>query len=704
VALPGALRARSSHLYRVAIACLTGAIFVLVAASCGPGSERHVVREKGLSVVLITVDTLRADALSARTPVITRLAAGGVAFDTARAHNVVTLPSHANILAGRYPHEHGVRDNAGYRFPADRPTLATILKNKGYRTGAFVSAFPLDSRFGLDRGFDVYDDSFVEARGGTPFTMQERAGPETVALARRWIDAQPTRPFFCWIHLYEPHYPYVPTYGDDVAAADAALGPIIDPLVAAGERANALVVLTADHGESLGEHGEATHGIFGYEASLRVPLIFYQPRLWGGRVVSESARHVDILPTILDALMLAIPPDLPGRSLVNVMSTERSDAGPSVTYFEALSGALNRGWAPLYGVVRGRLKYIDLPIPELYDLGADPREEHNLADDQAGRVAEMRALLGSYRASEQSTARTAQSADTRERLRSLGYVASTAATSILDRAYTPDDDPKRLISLDAAIHDVTRLYLARDLDGAAARCRELVRQRPQMGISLLLLAQIERERGDLAAAIDALKSAVALNQADVDALALLGASLTEAGRARETVKLLAPHARQDSPDVQVTTSYALALARLGRTADALAVLEQARARDATSARILVEMGTVRMMAGDRMLARRDFEAALALNASIARAHTSLGIIAAEDGRRDEAAVHWREAVRLDPREFRTVAGMGFALARAGRAAGARPYFEFLASAPPPPGYEGLSERARGWLRSPEALR
>ena len=244
-------------------------------------------------MLLITVDTLRADAVGAygnvraSTPWIDRLAAAGVRFDAAHAHNVVTLPSHANILSGRYPFVHGVRDNAGFRFPQTLDTLATLLKARGYRTGAFVSAFPLETRFGLQRGFDEYDDHLSSA-ARPAFLEQERSGTETVARARAWLEREPGKPTFCWVHLYEPHFPYTPPepfasnfrdnpYAGDVAAADAAVGQLIEPLLQAGAAGRTLVVFTADHGESLDEHGEATHGIFAYESTLRVPLIVYAP-------------------------------------------------------------------------------------------------------------------------------------------------------------------------------------------------------------------------------------------------------------------------------------------------------------------------------------------------------------------------------------------------------------------------------------------
>jgi arylsulfatase A-like enzyme/Flp pilus assembly protein TadD len=685
----------------VLVLAAVGAALVVSAAWWLRGPVQHPINRQ-VNLVLITIDTLRADALgaygsaTARTPWIDRLASAGVRFETARAHNVVTLPSHANIVAGLHPQDHGVRDNAGYHFPPDRETLATLLKGRGYRTGAFVSAFPLDSRFGLDRGFDIYEDSFVDARPATGFRLQERPGIETVALARKWVDEDDT-PFFLWVHLFEPHDPYVSRYEDDVAAADSALEPILAPILEEGRNGNTLVVLTSDHGESLGEHGEATHGIFGYDATLRVPLIFYLPRLWEPRVVNDGARHVDILPTVLNALSMSVPEELAGGSLVSLMNGSSTDQARRDTYFEALSGTLNRGWAPLYGIVRDHLKYVDLPIPELYDLQIDPRELRNLAKEQPSRVEELRSALKAYKAQSSAARRMPQSADTRERLRSLGYVSSSASTP--EGHFGESDDPKRLVGLDALMHEVSGLFVEGQLDRAAARCRELVQKRPGMAISRLMLAQIERERGNLPGAIEALQGAQRLTPDDPETLALLGASLTEAGRAAEAAAELAKQAGQDDADVQVLTTYAIALARLGKTDEALAALARARERDSSNARLLLEIGTVRVMAGRRDEARRDFEAALALNPAVARAHTSLGVLEAEAGRPDQAAPHWREAVRLDPREYRTLAGIGLALSRSGRDGQARPFFEFLAASAPPAGYEREAEGARAWLRS-----
>ena len=317
-----------------------------------------------------------------------RLAAGGLRFSSARAHNVLTLPSHANILTGRLPPEHGVRDNAGFRLAAGEATLATRLEARGFRTGAFVSGFPLDSRFGLSRGFDVYDDAFVDATARPAFLEQERAGTETVAAGtalaagtsneRRTVvrlDASLRAALpVCAARAVCITVPRDP-YAGEVAATDAALAPLLQPILDAGKATDTLVIVTADHGESLGDHGEATHGIFAYEATLRVPLIVYSPPLTAPAVVDAPASHIDILPTILEALGMPEAAGLRGRSLLR---PSRDNDRARFTYFEALSGWLNRGWAPLSGVVADGIKYIDLPIPELYRIFGATRRSRTI--------------------------------------------------------------------------------------------------------------------------------------------------------------------------------------------------------------------------------------------------------------------------------------------------------------------------------------
>jgi arylsulfatase A-like enzyme/Flp pilus assembly protein TadD len=698
-----------------------GRVWVLVALAAAAlamaafwrtlGPRSGVKRDPGSSILLISVDTLRADALgaygraAARTPWIDRLAAAGVRFERAYAHNVVTLPSHANLLSGRYPLAHGVRDNSGFRFPAGTPTLATLLKSRGWRTGAFVSAFPLDSRFGLGAGFDVYDDRLGGAETTqAAFLMPERPGALTVEAALRWRSEHQAERTLTLVHLYEPHFPYEPPepfaaafasapYHGEVAAADAALEPLLRPLLEAGPAGRTLVVFTSDHGEALGEHGELTHGVFAYESTLRVPLVVYAPGLLSARIVREPVRHVDVLPTVLDLLGIEAPAGLAGRSLAPLL--DRAGPEPEVAYFEALSTSLNQGWAPLHGVLDGSLKYVDLPIPELYDVEADPGETKNLVASRPQDREHLRAHLADLRAQDHGSRQSPEDAATREKLRALGYL-SGAPPAPRER-YTEEDDPKRLIAIERRTADLIRLFREGDLGGALALALENVRQRPDTPLGHLHVAYLERARGSLPAAVDAARRALALRPDDAETAALLATYLTEAGRAREAAALLEPYAAQAEPDLGVLTARGMALAAEGRYDQALATFERARGSDPANALVLVNLGTVHLMAGDRASARRAFEAALDVDPRVARAHNSLGVIAAQEGRLEEAVERWRRAVALDPRDYQTLFNLGTTLRRQGRAAEARPYLEgYLRAAPAALEARDIA-RVRQWL-------
>jgi arylsulfatase A-like enzyme/Flp pilus assembly protein TadD len=686
-------------------------VMVALGVFRGGGGVR---REPGLDVLLISIDTLRADALGAygnaqaQTPWMDRLAAAGVRFDRAHAHNVVTLPSHANLLSGQYPLAHGIRDNSGFRFPADRPTLATLLRAQGYRTGAFVSAFPLDSRFGLDAGFEVYDDRLA---GGSQtrnaFLVDERKGPATVAAAARWRAEHARERTFTFVHLYEPHFAYEPPepfasrfrdapYHGEVAAADAALEPLLRPLLDQAKDGRTRVIVTSVHGESLGEHGELTHGIFAYEATLRVPLVLFAPRLFGPRVVERPVRHVDLLPTVLDALGLEAPAGLPGRSLLAAAAGGNAPAASN--YFEALSPSLNQGWAPLHGVLSDGLKYVDLPLPELYDLAADPGESRNLAASRPQDMDRLRGQLARLRAEDRGPQRQKEDPATLERLRALGYAAA-GQTQQKDR-YTADDDPKRLIDVDRRSREVIRLYRAGNLAGALALVQQNIAQRPDMPLAYLHMAYLERARGNLPAAVAAARRAFELKPLDAESVALYAVYLNESGRAREAAEVLEPYMTAVQPDMDVLTARGMALARLGRRDEALATFERARALDPTNPQVMVNVGTVHLMGGDRVRARQAFEAALDVDPDVARAHNALGVMAAQEGRTEEAVARWQKASALDPADYQTLFNLGSTLRLLGREAEARGYLEaYLRTAPLALEARDIA-RVRQWLSAP----
>jgi tetratricopeptide (TPR) repeat protein len=420
-----------------------------------------------------------------------------------------------------------------------------------------------------------------------------------------------------------------------------------------------------------------------------VPLIVYQPRLFSSRVVSDPVRHVDILPTVLDALGLAPPQGLDGASLLPAMETSGRVDAPS--YFEALSASLNRGWAPLSGVARGPLKYIDLPIPELYDVAADPAEARNLASSRPEDVRQLQTLLRQLRSSDRGAARTAESAETRKRLGSLGYLSGTAAQK---SSYTEADDPKRLVALDREIDEVISRYQGGDLRGAIALGEKIVGQRPDMAVSLTHLAFLYSEDGDHARAARTANRALELNPAAADVAALLGAYLTDAGLAKEAVARLEPYTRAPQPDLDVLIAYGVALASTGRGAEALAAFERARALDRTSGLALTNIGMLYLMAGAGDKAAAAFNEAVTIDATLARAHNGLGVVAAQRGAFEEAANHWKQAVALDPHDHQALYNLGDVLIRLGRPVEARPYWtSYLREVP-----SGVDEKDRARVR------
>jgi tetratricopeptide (TPR) repeat protein len=647
-------------------------------------------RDPGLSVLLVSIDTLRADALGcygnagARTPWIDRLAREGVRFDAAHAHNVVTLPSHVNMLTGLHPFEHGVRDNTGFRVPEGTATLASLLKPRGCRSAGFVSAFVLDERFGLASGFDRWDDRVAGGEPSRGFLIPERPGPRTVAEATRWL-ASVSRPSFAFVHLYEPHAPYQPPpgfaaagehpYHGEVAAADKALEPLLRPILEQGRAARTLVILISDHGEALGEHGEATHGVFAYEPTLRVPLVVYAPGLFRPRVVGEPVRHVDLVPTVLDVLGADVPAQLPGRSLLPLLAG-RGAGEPPAGYFEAVSASINRRWAPLYGLLDGGLKYVELPLPELYDLRADPGETRNLAASRPQQLERLSAKLKLMRAPDRGVTPVRESPETLERLRALGYVSSARPPPPKQR-YGEDDDPKRLIALDAKANRMLELYHRGRIEEAIALGREVIGERPDMDLAYLQLACLERARGNLRDAIAAAQHAVALRPGDAEPAALLAAYLTEAGRAKGAADLLALWLERGSDDLDVLNAAGMALATAGRRREALDTLERARRAHPRNTEVLVNIGAVLLMSGDLERARQAFEAALDVDPEAARAHNSLGVIAARQGRVPEAIERWKRAAALDPDDYQALFNLGSELWRSGRRDEARPYLESL---------------------------
>ncbi|MEE8523360.1 MAG: sulfatase-like hydrolase/transferase [Thermoanaerobaculia bacterium] len=656
------------------------------------------------NVLLITVDTLRADALGfagnreVATPVLDRLAAAGRVFTFAHAHCVTTLPSHASILSGRYPFEHGVRHNGGFVLADDVPTLATLLHEAGFATAAFVGAFPLDARFGLDRGFDVYDDELGGDGGvaaGSLFLYAERPGDEVVARAREWWRAHGGERRFLWMHLFDPHAPYAPPepfatrfadapYLGEVSAVDAFLASWLDGFLA-GREAPTLIVFTSDHGEALGDHGELTHGLFAYEPTLAVPLV-----LWGGGVEpgrdGRSARHVDLLPTILTAAGEETLAGLPGRSLL-----APEDRHPEVSFFEALSANLDYGWAPLRGVLEGEQKLIELPIPELYDLADDPDEDRNLFAGRrslAGSLAELLPEESEWppRGGEISPSEAA-------RLRSLGYVTGSAPAKA---SYGPDDDLKNLVGLD---HQVARLAALATTGGTPAAielARQILAERPSMGLVYVYLANLLLESGDTAEALRVMRRAREDGVASKELLRQLGLTLVSTGRPRQALEVLEPLA-QDRQDFEARSHLALAFSYLGRDREALAILEELVVVDPEAPRAYENLSFVSIKLQRFEDARGAAARAVELDPGLAGAWNNLGIASYALGEVDAAIGAWQRSNDLASDDFDALLNLGLAQAEAGYAEAARQTLTRFLDAAPGPAYDAKRSQVRALL-------
>jgi arylsulfatase A-like enzyme/tetratricopeptide (TPR) repeat protein len=660
---------------------------VLLAGGCRPGMNGSAPSHEGADVVLVTIDTLRADAVGfggntrVETPALDRLAAAGIVFDDAHAHNVVTLPSHTNILTGLYPYQHGVRDNSGFALSPKVPTLATLLQQAGWATGAFVGAYPLDARYGLNQGFDVYDDKFPRGSNPEQFVMAERRGDQVVAAARAWWDGQKGKRRFLWVHLYDPHAAYEPPepfasryrdnlYLGEVAATDSFLAPLLSPFLA-GREAPALVIVTADHGESLGEHGELTHGLFAYEGTLKVPLV-----VWGAgirpRKDHRPARHVDLVPTVLAYLGLPPHPGLPGRSLLAASQEQ------TASYFESLSTCLNRGWAPLRGLLRDGSKMIDLPLPELYALPTDSKEERNRIDEDRRT---FRTLQGELpRESAWPPPKGAVSAEEEARLRSLGYSAGAGPRKA---AFTAADDPKTLIGVDRKLHQVVDAYSRHRYEEAVTLGREVIAERPDLVEAYedlaLALRQLERH-GE---AVTVLRSAMDRGLDRESIRRQLGLALAEAGRPGEAVAVLSPLAASPQADAATLDALGISLSDAGRHGEAVTVLQRAVTAFPNDPKGYENLGIVALRMDQPEQARGFLKRALDLNPDLPVSWNTLGVALYRLEGAGPALDAWERAVALDAGQYDALFNIGLVAAQAGRTAQARQALtRFAATAPP----------------------
>ncbi len=488
------------------IAALT---FLLVSAACA----KHELRYPNAPVVIVSIDTLRADHLPAygyravETPAIDRLRRDSILFENAYAHVPLTLPSHITMLSGELPAENGVRNNIGYRFDGLRhETIPMLLHKHGYTTGAAVSAYILRASTGIRSGFDFYDDA-IEIRAGEAQGELQRAGAVTAATAERWIEQQGERPFFFLLHLFEPHSPYTPPepfrsrfklpYDGEIATADAVVGKFVEFLKRRKIYDRAIIFLMSDHGEGLMQHGEQEHGIFLYREDLHVPLMLKLPRSERANTsAKEPVGLIDIFPTIASLLGIE-PPKLRGSSLLP------ADRQPARSlYAETLYPRIHLGLSDLRSLIDEQHHFIKAPKPELYNFVRDPEERNNEINSERRVYAGMQRTLDTYRADVQAPSRVEP--EEAKKLAALGYLTATSPAS------GPLPDPKDHIDEIAAVQNAAQRDARGDADGAIAAYRAVLAKNPNFTDAWLLLGKTQQKRGRYAEAIESYKRAIQL--------------------------------------------------------------------------------------------------------------------------------------------------------------------------------------------------
>ena len=699
-------------------------------------------RAAGWNLILVTLDTLRADRVGcygdaeAETPSLDRLAHEGIRFADASATVPLTLPSHATLLSGLLPLHHGLHNNGSGAFPSEAPSLAATLHAAGYRTGAFIGAFVLDHRFGLARGFAVYDDAMPQDPGGPAGLEAERAGSEVVDRAIAWLDAgravapgaQPgdaPPPFFAWVHLYDAHAPYTPPepyrglfpgrpYEGEVAGVDAQVGRLLRWLDSSGVGRQTVVAVVADHGEGLGDHGELTHGLLLYEPTLRVPWLLRAPGLLApGTVVDEPVSLVDLAPTL--AGMLGRPlasaggQPLDGRDLSSALLAGASP-GRSDLYAETEYPRLF-GWAGLRALRRARVKLIAGPQAELYDLASDPDEARDLlasllaraATPAEGTAGEAPAVgrappdvLDPRSASTQLLHRLAAlvatgrpagpggavDAETRARLASLGYVADSAPSA----AWQSDaslPNPRDRVALFQRLEAANALVAAGKYRPAAAELRRLVDSEPTNPVLRGALAKALRLGGEPQDALTEYRRAVELRPDDGQAWYNLGVTLQEVGQVTAAGDALSVAVRRDPANSEAHNALGIALQSQGQLAAAAQAFSAALGIDERSSRTHNNLANVLRDLGRVADAERAYRRAIALAPAYADPLNGLGALEVARGRPRDALPLFDRALEIAPDLVEVRLNRGIALEVAGDRNGAiAAYRDFLARADP----------------------
>lgn len=671
-----------------ALALVALAVGALVWQRVGGGTSRP------RSVLLISVDTLRADRLgsyghaAAATPVLDGLAARGLRFTNAATTVPLTLPAHTSLLTGTFPTFHGVRDNGGFYAADTLTTLAEVLQPAGLRTGAFVGAFVLDRRWGLNQGFDHYADDFDLSKFDMTVGLDaaQRPGREVVDRALAWLDEDRVRPFFAWVHLYDPHAPYTPpepfrsrfpatlqgAYDGEVASTDTEIGRLIAALESSGRLDSTLVVVVGDHGESLGEHGEQQHGFFIYDAAVHIPLIVAGPAV-PARVVSEQVRIVDVMPTVLDLIGAAVPADVQGQSLLPL---GRGEPLELLAYSETFYPRYHYGWSELTAVRDGRFKFIAAPRRELYDIEADPGETRDLSPENPRMADALERALADL-AARTATKAAPQSpraidAETEQRLRALGYVATSVSRAAL--ADKNRADPKDTIRLYNLLKRAAEDSVAGRLDEGIAKVREVLAADPDVIEAYTMLGNMHTKAGRLPDAIAAYQRALAVDPEHEGAAWSLALAYKDAGKLDEAragfERVLHLNPRGARPLYQLADIAMRARDFTG----AAQLIERGLTLDADRPSFLVRLAEARIELGRMDGAEAALTEAITARAEQPMAHYNLALVYESRGNIAGAIAEYQAEITNSPTLYQPHFNLAKLLVKTGRGAEAITHF------------------------------
>lgn len=676
-------------------------IFVSLLALCSAGATPIRPRQ---NIVLLTLDTTRADHLGcygfrgAQTPNLDRLAREGVRFESAFTAAPNTLPSHAVILTGSYPFRTGVRDNLLYKLPRSMPTLAAHLKENGYQTLAFVSAAVLDRVFGLDRGFDVYDDQLHDERGGALLYDERNAGAVNQAVIERL--PRLTQPYFLWVHYYDPHFPYqapapfaqnpaLQPYDAELSYVDFQIGNLLDSLREKKLLENTVVVVVADHGESLGEHHEQSHGIFIYDSVSRVPLIFWNvENIKPGTVVRGLARTVDITPTILDLLHAGNIAHTDGVSLAPGMISGNSRI--SEAYEETFLPQNHYGWSPLFGLRTPQWQFILAPTPELYRISSDPAQTTNVYTRNPTIAGKIEHKLRGYPFDTQNSSVPEISDELKERIASLGYVSSARV-----RQKKSGMDPKEGIFLLDKIDRASQFLAAGKQTEGIEALEDVLKRNPENVPARVTLARVYLNARNYSAA--KLQLMDALQYSQIDSIHLdLALALVGLGQFNEAVEQYKQALLINPRQLSAYANWAELELDLKRDAEAADVLQRAASQDVHSVALTLLRGRVAAFQGRFDDAVAAFEQARQEDPQ--NEATALYLLAGaylQSGKSGQGIATLKQLLAKNPDHPDALRILGDIYFDQGNAAAAKEYYEkLLRAAPGFPDAAAVRERLR----------